>query len=81
MFVTKSKTKTATTYYLSKTFRDKETNKTSSKIIERIGTKEEIQKKIGKSKTLMNGQKNMLKEKRRKMIKNKHQFRFHLIQI
>ena len=52
MFITKTKTKNTTIYYLSKSFRDSYTQKVSTKVVERIGTEEEIRKKIGKNKNL-----------------------------
>lgn len=44
MYIYKRKNKSQTVYYLCKSFRDSYTGKNSSKIVERIGTEEELKK-------------------------------------
>lgn len=46
MYISKTKTKNTTTYYLVKSFKDPNTGKISTKTIERIGNTEEIKDKI-----------------------------------
>ena len=52
MYITKTKTKNTTIYYLNKSYRDVLTKKVTTKVVERIGSQEEIQKKIGKGKNI-----------------------------
>lgn len=47
MFISKTKSTNGITYYLSKSYRDSHSGKNSTKVIERIGTREELQKKLG----------------------------------
>lgn len=45
MYILKRKTKNGLTYYLAKSYRDVNTKKNTSKIVEKIGTEEELKKK------------------------------------
>lgn len=47
MFISKTKTKNTTTYYLVKSFKNPDTGKVSTKTVERIGNTQEIKAKIG----------------------------------
>ncbi|MDO5329625.1 MAG: hypothetical protein Q4E88_06015 [Coriobacteriia bacterium] len=47
MYISKSKSKNKTIYYLLKSFQNPDTKKVSTRIVERIGTDVEIKKKIG----------------------------------
>ncbi|MDO5328800.1 MAG: hypothetical protein Q4E88_01695 [Coriobacteriia bacterium] len=47
MFISKTKTKNTTTYYLVKSFKDVNTGRVSTKTVERIGNTQEIKSKIG----------------------------------
>ena len=62
MFISKTKTKNTTTYYLVKSFKDPNTGKISTKTVERIGNTQEIQAKIG-NKDINVWLKNYAKEK------------------
>lgn len=47
MRVQVSKSKNSETFYIIKSFRDKETKKNTSKIVERLGTRQELEAKLG----------------------------------
>lgn len=63
MYISKTKTGSETTYYLCKSFRNKKTGKPSSKIIERIGTENEILSKLGNNVNIKLWLKNYAKER------------------
>lgn len=42
-----TKSKNAESFYISKSFRDKKTGKTTSKIVEKLGTRAELERKLG----------------------------------
>lgn len=66
MYVTCSKSKNVTLYYLVKFYRDNTSNKVCSKVVEKIGSKGRNSKKIGKSQNIDEWLKNYAKKKRRK---------------
>lgn len=43
-----TKSKNAESFYIAKSYRDKKTGKTTSKIVKKLGTREELEKKLGK---------------------------------
>jgi transposase len=47
MKVVTSKSKNSESFYICKSFRDKKTGKATSKIVEKLGTREELEKKLG----------------------------------
>lgn len=49
MYIYKKKSKKGTVYYLCKSYRDASTGKSRTKIVEKLGTEEEIRKKHGES--------------------------------
>lgn len=70
MYILKNKTKNGYVYFLAESFIDPVTKKNSSKTVERLGTEEEIKKKIG-NKDLKKWLSNYAKEKTQERHSNK----------
>lgn len=71
MYILKNKTKNGYVYFLAESFIDPVTKKNSSKTVERLGTEEEIKKKIG-NKDIKKWLSNYAKEKTQKQSSNKY---------
>lgn len=57
-----SKSKNSTSYYITKSFRDPKTKKTTSKVVKRLGTEAELKEKLGCDVDIISWGRNLAKE-------------------